>query len=58
MKNLADLPNQVGFSFTGVLKDGTTKTCVVEQRQVKGADGKYYPIHTVKDYENLVGWFN
>lgn len=50
MLELAWLPNREGFQFIGVLKDGSTRECVVIRRE----NGT----HTVEGYSELVGWFH
>lgn len=45
---LAWLPNQEGFQFVGVHKDGTTSDCVVIRKE----NG----LHTVENYFSLCGW--
>lgn len=58
MKPLRDLPNLVGFRFLGVLRDGSTRECVVELRSVLREDGTptVHQLHTVDQYHELMGW--
>jgi len=44
---ISTLPNQDGFQFFAVMKDGTVKEDVV-----KLVDG----IHKITDYHNTIGW--
>jgi hypothetical protein len=52
IKPLRDLPNAVGFKFTGVTHEHNTVQCEVVRRN----DG----IHTVKGacFSELLGWIN
>lgn len=59
MKPLSEIPNQVGFMFTGVLRDGTRKECVVTKRPAIGPDKKPIAglfVHTVEGFSDLAGW--
>jgi hypothetical protein len=51
------LPNKVGYKFIGVLRDSTTKECEVVFREVISTNGINSLIHTVNNYEDLVGWY-
>ncbi len=56
---LADLPNQPGFRFTGVLRDGTERPCVVTTRPALDHRGRVVPgveLHTVECFSELIGW--
>ena len=50
MNQLADLPNQSGFKFTAILKDGTQKPCEVIKHNTDG----YYT--TSIEFKLLKGW--
>lgn len=53
------LPNREGFRFTGVLKDGSTRPCVVTTRLILDRFGQPVPgevCHTVAGYGELAGW--
>ena len=49
MNNLSDLPNQSGFKFNAILKDGSSKTCEV----IKHDEGYYT---TSIEFKLLKGW--
>lgn len=48
INHVKNLPNQDGFKFLAVLKDGTIQYDIVR----KGANG----LHTITDYKNTIGW--
>ena len=53
MRKLADLPNQLGFQFTGMHHDGTERPCIVSRDD----DGwhRVYDQQGVR-IDSLAGW--
>lgn len=51
---LSDIPNQAGFKFTGIRKDGTLAQCEVAKHP--GYLGTYYVTGEAK-FEDLVSWY-
>lgn len=49
---LAWLPNQEGFRFIGIFKDGSKRECVVTTRTTD----KGTILHTVENYGELKEW--
>jgi len=45
-----DLPNTVGFRFTGIFRDGSKRECVVAVNEAG--------MCTVDGYSELVGWIH
>jgi len=55
MLPLADIPNQEGYEFTGICKDGSKIPCIVH-RDSAGMHCAYSLIDDLKCYDNLIGW--
>ena len=55
MLPLADIPNQEGFEFTGICKDGNKIPCIVHRDSV-GIHCAYSLIDDLKCYDKLMGW--
>ncbi len=55
MRELKDIPNQEGYEFTGICKDGTELPCIVHRDSV-GIHCAYSLIDDLKCYDKLQGW--
>ena len=55
MHELKDIPNQEGYEFTGICKDGSKIPCIVRKDSV-GWHCAYSLIDNLKYYTKLKGW--